>query len=428
MGRALLFLLIFASAASLLVAPWITGLAYVANSLLQPQYIWYWIFQDIPIFRITAGLAIIGLMFTLAQKKASLEIYKNKQNLMILVIWIWMHLSHFLSPYKGSPASVSPEVVLGAFNSILIMYFVLLPLFDGEKALKYLCYTFILVGVYYIYWANSAYLNQEWHRFINDRLTGPNHSPYGDGNVLSTLIVMCLPFIILLYFRVNTFIFKATILLIVPLAWHAMVLFGSRASLLASVLSLLPLAYVIRSKSANLLIGLSFLLFMGYQGALLVDRATSTVSENQEAAEKPINPRLVSWEAGLKLIPEYPLFGAGVQMFEAATRDHFPGMTPHVAHNTFINFAANTGLLTGLLFLGLIYIACKRLRYARKFNGSLNDVSYYALTSSSISLIGFFICSIFLDLIIYEPFYIMLIINLVSFNKMGESQAIKRSR
>jgi O-antigen ligase len=77
--------------------------------------------------------------------------------------------------------------------------------------------------------------------------------------------------------------------------------------------------------------------------------------------EKPINPRLISWEAGLKLIPKYPILGAGVQKFEAATRAHFPGMTPHVAHNTFLNFSVNAGLPTGLLFLSLIYIGWKRL-------------------------------------------------------------------
>ncbi|EHJ05139.1 O-antigen ligase family protein [Marinobacter manganoxydans] len=418
MGRLLLYVLIFGAGASLLFAPWIAGLAYVANSLLQPQYIWHWIFHGIPIFRITAGLAILGLLFSIAQKKANLVVYKDKQNFIILIIWAWMHLSHYFSPYKGMPASVSPELVLSTFNSIVIMYFVMIPLFVNEKALKYLCYTFVAVGIYYVYWANSAYINQEWHKFFNNRLVGPSQSPYQDANVLSTLIVMCLPFIILLFFRVKSPIQKAGIILVVPLAWHAMVLFSSRAALLASLISFLPLAYVLRSRKANIVIAMSFILFLFYQGSMLLDRATGTLESATVNAEEPINPRLVSWEAGLKLIPEYPIFGAGVQMFEAATSNHFPGKTPHVAHNTFINFAANTGLITGVLFLTLIYLAFSRLRFARKKKLSLNDNCVFALTASSISIIGFFICSIFLDLIIYEPFYIALIINLISYNNL----------
>lgn len=201
MGRLLLFTLLLVTAFSLLIAPWVSGIAYVINSLWQPQYIWPWIFQDLPIFRITAGLAIIALFLALAQNLADVKIYQDKQNLMILVIWVWMHLSHFLSPFQGEVVSVPPGTLLSTFDSIMIMYFVLLPLLYNEKSLRYLCYAFILSGSYYIYWANSAYLNEEWYRFVNNRLTGPPLSPYQDANVLSTLIVMSLPFIILLFFR-----------------------------------------------------------------------------------------------------------------------------------------------------------------------------------------------------------------------------------
>lgn len=414
MAQLLLYILIIITSASLLFAPWITGLAYVANSLLQPQYIWFWIFEGLPIYRITAGLAILALILGVVQKKIDLGIYKHKQNLIIFSIWILMHLSHLFSPYKGAPASVSPELVLDTLNSIMIMYFVLLPLCQSERALRYLCYVFIFVGAYYTYWANSAYLNQEWYRFINDRLTGPRGSPYRDANVLSTLIVMCLPFVTLLYFRTEKLIIKVAVLLAVPLAWHAMILFSSRAALLASIFTMLPLAYIIRSKKANVVIGLAFLLFLGYQGAMLVERASGTVETARVETDKPINPRLVSWEAGLRLIPKYPILGVGVQKFEAAAEYHFPGMTPHVAHNTFINFAANAGLLTGILFLALIITAWSRVRRARIQEISLKNHDYYALCASSTSLIGFFVCSIFLDLIIYEPLYMALIINLIS--------------
>jgi O-antigen ligase len=414
MGRFLLFTLIIGAGFSLLFAPWIAGLAYVLNSLLQPQYIWFWIFEGIPIFRITAGLAILGSIFALSQKKADSEIYRDRQNLIILIIWFWMHLSHLLSSFKGVPVSVSPELVLGNINSIFIMYFVLLPLLNSEKALKYLCYGFIFVGSYYVYWANSAYINQEWYRFSNGRLKGPHGSPYRDENALSTLIVMSLPFIILLFFRVKNTVFKGLILLSVPMAWHAIVLFSSRSALLASVVSLLLMASVIKSKKVNILIASSFVIFMVYQGSLLIGRTTETIESSRVETNEPINPRLISWEAGLRLIPEYPIFGAGVQMFEAATRYHFPGMTPHVAHNTFINFSANTGVLTGIMFLLLIYIPWRRLKEARKISGSFDNMYYYGVVASSISLISFFVCSIFLDLIIFEPFYIVLIINLIA--------------
>lgn len=422
MSRLILFVLILIAGFSIFFAPWIAGLAYVINSLLQPQYLWPWVFQGIPIFRVTAALAIIGFLFVVAKDSKTTKIYKNKQNFFLAFIWGWMHLSNFLSPFKGAPVSVPPETVLGTLNSIMVMYFVLLPLLNNQKALKYICLTFILVGAYYVYWANSIYLNQEWHRFVNNRLTGPSLSPYRDANALSTLIVMTLPFVIFLYFKVEKKISKIAIIIFIPLAWHSIVLFSSRAALLASVFSLVLVAYVIKSKKINIVLSVSFIIFLTYQGSLLISRTADTVEEARVNAEQPINPRLISWEAGLRLIPEYPFFGAGVQMFEAATRQHFPGMTPHVAHNTFINFSANTGLISGLMFLGLIYISWCRLRFAINLNRSLHELSYYATISSSVSLLVFFVSSLFLDLIIFEPFYIVLIINLISWNLLQNEQ------
>lgn len=420
MGRTLLFILIFVTGICLFLAPWITGLAYVSNSLLQPQYIWHWIFEGIPIFKITAGIAIAGFLVYWAQGNVNFQVYKNTQNKFLVVIWVWMHLSQYFSSFKGVTVSVPPALVLDILDSIMIMYFIILGLCQKEIALKYLCYAFILVGLYYTYWANSAYLNQEWYRFVNDRLVGPSGSPYHDENVMSTLIVMCVPFIIFMYFRVKHKLLKVLIVAMVPLAWHAIILFSSRTALLASVVSLLAIAFVIRSSKVNISLGVFFTLFMAYQGAMLLERTSETIERSKSYSVEPVNPRLVSWEVGLKLIPIYPVFGAGVQMYEAAAATHFPGKTPNVAHNTFLNFAVNAGLLTGLMFLGLIWLAWSRLKEARRWGGSFQDLDYYALVSSSTSLIGFFVCSMFLDLIIFEPFYIVLIINLVSYLRVSE--------
>lgn len=418
MGRVLLLLLIVGIFFSIFTAPWIAGIAYVVNSLIQPQYLWGWVFSGIPIYKITAGLAILAFIFLAGRQKDIFNIYKDKQNFIILSIWILMHLSHVFSSFKGAPASVSPDIVLDTINSILIMYFILIGLLQNEKATQWLCTAFVLTGLYYAYWANSAYLNQEWYRFQNDRLVGPILSPYSDGNVLSTLLVMCLPFLLLGVFRVKSNLIKVLLIISIPFIWHALVLFGSRAALLSSVVILIPLAYIIKSKKINFVIGLSFSIFLVYQGSLIVNRTSETIESASAQGEEPINPRLVSWEAALRLIPEYPIFGAGVQMFEAASRAHFPGMTPHVAHNTFLNFSANTGIITGILFLSLIFTAYKRLLLFRKHNLGLENIYAYALAASSISLLSFFVSSMFLDLIIFEPFYIVLIINIISSHKI----------
>jgi len=420
MARLLLLILIFFCIASLFFNPWVAGVAYVFNSLLQPQYLWPWAFEGVPIYKITAGLAILGTTFILAKEKGKSAVFREPQNFCLVAIWLLMHLSHFFSPFEGAIVSVSPEIVLSTMNSIVVMYFVLLPLCSNEKAIKYLCYTFIFVGLYYIYWSNIAYINEEWHKFSNNRLKGPLRSPYSDGNVLSVLIVMALPFISFMYLRFRNKWMKLSVIVIIPLAWHSIILFSSRGALLASVVTMALIAYLMNSKKLNLVLVASFFIFLLHQGATILERTTETIERAKFQEEEPINPRLVSWEVGFRLIPKYPVLGVGVQQFETASNSHFPGMSSHVAHNTFLNFSVNSGLFSGIFFLTIIFISLKRLIYCKKIRLDFDDASNYVLASSSIGIVGFFICSIFLDLIIFEPFYILMVLNLLSWRSVSQ--------
>ena len=420
MGKVFLVFLIFCVTLATFINPWVAGLAYSFNSLLQPHYLWHWVFEGIPIFKITAVLSLVAFCIQASRSGADFTVYRNKQTFLIISLLVWMHFSNLFSSFPGSSASVSPQTVLDTMNAIVLMYLVLVFLFNNDVGLKHISHIFLFSFLYYVYWANSAYFNQEWFRFVNNRLVGPSMSPYNDANVLSTLIVMGLPFLMLFFFRTKKILVKVAVLLVVPFAWHALILFSSRAALLASAISIIVFSFVIKSKSAKLLTGLAFLIFIIYQGSLLIERTTSTIEHARVQQEEPVNPRLVSWTAALKLIPIYPVFGVGVQMFEAATDYHFPGMTPHVAHNTFLNFSANSGLPSGIMFSLLLVIPMLRFKQILKTSYDLSDVGYYTFFSSSISIIGFAICSIFLDLIVFEPFYFALMINLLSWRHISE--------
>jgi hypothetical protein len=84
-----------------------------------------------------------------------------------------------------------------------------------------------------------------------------------------------------------------------------------------------------------------------------------------------------------------------------------------VAHNTFVQFAAEDGLFAGLMYLllclGVFSSYLKQLRIGREqsvdpFIVSLNE----AITAS---LGGFFVCSMFLDLATFEMFYYLLVLD-----------------
>ena len=143
MAKFFLFFILVTTGISVFFAPWLTALSYVLNSLVQPQYLWPWVFEGVPIYKITAGLTIIAFLFFVSQNRYTLAIYKERQNLSLLFLWALMHLSNLLSPYNGAQASVPPNIVLSTLNSIVLMYFIMLPIFRSDIAIKYLCYLFV---------------------------------------------------------------------------------------------------------------------------------------------------------------------------------------------------------------------------------------------------------------------------------------------
>ncbi len=391
-------------------SPWLTAISYSTVSVMQPQYIWFWAFEGFPIFKITAGLSIIAWCISISQGKVNWKVYKSGQFFAVTIIMIMMHLSDFFTPFKDYSSQTSSDLVIGIMFTIWIMYAITLGLLNDEAALKYFAIVMIFIGAYYTYWANDHYLSGNWSMFRQGRLEGVPRSPYGDGNTLSIVLIISLPFIM---FGIQFFkhkMVKALLILLIPLLWHALILFASRGAFLSAICITGFVALIVKSKSLNILLTVGFVAVLAWQGGTMMQRSTSTVSAAAaKNSEEPLNPRLASWQTGIELIKMHPLFGVGPQRFQHATRVYFPDKIAHVAHNAFLNFSANTGLLTGLMYLLLFYYSFKQYKYVARVV-EFHSIFGYINRACGGSLIGFFVGAIFLDLIIFEPFYFILVL------------------
>ncbi len=432
-------------------------------------------FSFMSLSKMLAILSILGWMKLLVTKKIDISIYKNKQSFSILIMWGLMHISDILSPFQVYFAGVRAEIVLSTFNTIVIMYFIGLGILSNvdqyKKAFLGMAIMFAYITVYYVYWANDLYLNNRWDMFQNGRLISPRGTSIGDQNALSALIAMGMPFIFLGYFYIKNFFLKWSCLAVLPLLWHSLFLFGSRGAMLAIVCTTVLCLFLLKpykqpkkaiasrfnnlnehksdientvtesnqalsleeiKKNADLQIQkdnaknrfkslklFKILIIIGLVGAIatqggaMLNRSSNTLSEAQSAdREKPLNPRLVSWQVGRQLILKYPILGAGPQRFQMASDRLFPGKSVHVAHNTFLNFSANTGLPVGLLFLFLFWLNYKNYKYCRTSGIEKYPLLEYVNIACTASLVAYFISAVFLDLIIFEAFYFILLFNL----------------
>ena len=389
--------------------------AYFLMSIMAPQFIWFWVFDGVRAFKIAAGTAILVFMWQALNKKLDFSVYRYSQNILLVIFWIMFNLSDYFSPIGTFRSATSSILVLDIFNTIFIMYFISLPLITTERQLRVLALLFAGLILYYVYWSNTQYFDWNMRQFNQGRLMGPFNSPYQDENKFGMLFVTGMPFLLFGVFYFKSLIMRGIFGLGLLFLWHSIILTSSRGALLAIVVATLVSYLLIKSRVMGAMLVCGLIAAVIYQGGQLLSRTTDTLetSKNQ-SQEELVDPRVQSWGTGFNLIKKYPLLGVGVQRFQEATRVFYPERPAYVAHNTFLNFAANTGLINGMIYLSLYWLQFKRFRRIRKSEVEANSTMSYINNSTMVALTGFYVGSMFLDLIIYEPLYFLLMLGLLT--------------
>ncbi len=421
MGTIFLYILLCAICLASLTRPWVGAIGYYVYALLSPQSIWFWIFNDLNVSKMLAVATLLGFCFSALQGKINYSNIRHRQNYSLMIIWGMIHVSNMLTPFPNFSAGIPVTSVLSTLNTVMILYFVSQFLFTTQKQLTYLFYALLATGIYYVYWANRSYLTGEmWLYSTTGRLRGPMGSIYEDENAFALIFVISMPLILFYALGLKNKLYKVALLCVIPLLWHAVFLTGSRGALIAMAASLLYSQTLIKSKTFNVTIICGLIAALIYQGGELLNRTEGTMEKSASSSEEPLDPRLLSWEAGIKMIRDYPIFGVGTEKFQAAYPRYMDGKT-HVAHNTFFQFAANNGLLTGILYFYLFFSAAKTHKKV-KSKVNPNSIEQVINDGSMASLVGFLFLSIFLDLMIFESFYYLLLISIIKDNLVTSIQ------
>jgi len=381
---------------------------------MAPQFIWFWIFDGVNAFTIVAGTAIVVFMWQTLNKKLDFSIYRHKQNLFLVIFWIMFNLSDYFSPIGVFRTATSSELVLYIFNIIILMYFISLPLIATERALRVLALLFAGLILYYVYWSNIQYFELNMRQFNQGRLMGPLKSPYSDENKFAMLFVTGMPFLLFGIFYFKSLIMRGLFGLGLLFLWHSIILTGSRGALVAIGLATLTSYLLIKSRVFGVLLVLGLITAVIYQGGQLLTRTTDTIETANTQTETAVDPRVQSWKTGIGIVMRYPILGVGVQRFQEATRIFYPSRPAYVAHNTFLNFAANSGLLNGIIYLSFYWLQFKRFRRIRKSEVDPKSTMSYINNSTMVALTGFYVGSMFLDLVIFEPFYFLLLLGVLT--------------
>ncbi|WP_244086120.1 O-antigen ligase family protein [Desulforhabdus sp. TSK] len=415
----LLVISVLTTVFSTLLRPWIGIIAYYFLAILGPQYIWWWTFDGLRVSLWVAIATFGGITFALVKHGLDFTFFRTRLNFWLFVLWLNINISYFLGPYVSQFAAsgLSPEQVYSVTNNIFLFYFCSTLVINGPKSLRYLAFVFVIASLYLIFWANNQYFTQNWSQFNMGRLMGPHRldgsSIYGDENAFAMLFVTAIPFIYYLGLAIPKVIYRYLVWLAIPFGWHAVFLTGSRGGLIGLLITVFIVVIQSKRKLLALPLILAFIIAYQWQGGSIMKQRGQMIADYQ--GESSAEMRVTAWSAGLKMIASHPITGVGIGSFITAL-PHFSDTTPRVAHNTFIQFTAESGLGAGfayLMILGSFLNNCRQIRNCCKNNKHHAEIPIIHLlnAASTVSFIGLITCSIFLSLNIYEIFFFLLIFN-----------------
>lgn len=420
MGKLLLAVLIIGFGLSAIKRPWIGIVSYYLLAILGPQYIWWWIFDGLRVSFIIAICTFAGFTLKFLRKELDYDLLKTRLNYWILLLWFSIGVSYFWGPYVDQFAyrGLNPSQLFSMTNNICSFYFISVLLINDLKKLRYLGYVLVITILYMIYWANFQYLSQNWNMFTQGRLSGPRDvlgaAIYRDENAFGMLFVTCLPFLYYVSFELQNRWKRYLLMCAIPLGWHAIFLTGSRGALLG--LGVITAFTALKSNKKYLVIPfLLVLLLVAFQlqGGNTMKQRSDMISDYE--GDRSATDRITAWKGGLNMVIAHPITGVGLGSFVTALPRYIESRNM-VAHNTLVQFAAESGALAGLAYIMIIlcfYSNSRKIKtYCLTHNDSIESEQIKKYNNAStVSFTGLIACSMFLSLNTYEIFFFLLIFN-----------------
>lgn len=419
MGTYFLWFVIISICLFSLSRPWVGVMSYYFLALLGPQYIWWWIFDGIRVSMIVAVFTFIGIISSIVNGKYKYSFVINKNNFFVLTLWIAIVVSYFFGPYvDGNNIShLSPRFVFNTTNTICLFYLFSAIEINTLKKIKVLSALICLAIVILTYWSNFQYFTENWGQFHLGRLEGPSSidgsSIYRDSNNFSMFFVSCLPFLYYFSWELKSIWFRSLLWLIILFALHAIFLTGSRGGLLGIGVVFLSILLFSNRKFLIFILLLFLLLFYQFQAGDVMKERSAQITNID--GEKSAGDRLNAWRGGVLMVIDNPLVGVGVGSFETAISDYIESRNM-VAHNTLLQFTAESGLVAGFSYLFImvlffknsikIFYLCRR----ESSDAELKQIDIFNKASAS-SFLGFVACSMFLSLNTFEFVFVLLLFN-----------------
>lgn len=303
----------------------------------------------------------------------------------------------------GNKTDIAMSPIM-SYLSFLFMFFVTMALIDSIPRLRYVVLS--IIGALAI---ASLYLLREWQKagFREGYRAG---WVTGDANYFGVNAILAL---MLAYYLLRTklpFWQKAFCLGCAGLTALALAASESRGAFIGICVCAVFLFFRTKRKLPFVVAAL----ILGVLFVVLPNSPLKRIIHPQAGAINSTRAHEMLFYAGIKVFAEHPLVGVGLGNFKH-TMD-LMGINAarggYIAHDVYIEYAAEMGILAVLLFLGLLVSTYRSLGKVRKEARRRKDAFFFAVTSGmQTGLIGFCVASLFLSAEYQKTFWIVIFLS-----------------
>jgi O-antigen ligase len=313
----------------------------------------------------------------------------------------------------------------------LILYFIITHLVkDKNQYIGIVWAIIILAAIASTFGLYQHIFNIGRHYFEGRvRITGTETDP----NFFGIQQVLAVPLILSLFYTYKNKAVKIFLLSIFFLVLYTIVFTYSRTAMLALgavlFLSFLrPIFFKRRNFTPLIIMILIFLVLIPFVPTEYWQRAKS-ITNLEDAA---IRSRIGAWRLGLNMVRQNPFRGVGFGVFqyeylkEAIIAPDVSGIyqTAMFAHNSFIELAAEAGLIAFVFFSLIIFSAFKYLKKAQKAFYEKGDfLMLHTTMGLEVSLVAFLIGAFFLSNLWVLSIWIIIPLSVVLKKLTGKEKA-----
>lgn len=334
---------------------------------------------------------LLGCFFNLRKEK--IFIFARENFLMILLLLAFGYSTLF-SVWPGNSYEKIVQMV-----KIFLIAVLTGSLTNSKKRFRQICWVIVFsLGFFAVKGAIFKMLH-------GGRLSGPSDSMIADNNDFALAINMVLPFFLYMGYSAKTRWKKNLFYLMFIFAILAVIYTYSRGGFLGLCAVLLMLILRSRKKLLGIAaMSLGVILFLNFGPQAYLERIKSIKTyEKDESAMG----RIYAWRVAMAMIKERPLTGVGLRNFIQMYPFYDPVHGAKVAHNSYLQLAAETGLVSLSLFLLLLTSAIfklKKIRRKIKFSLSTSWIHNYS-RMIEIGLMGYMVSAFFLTRYDFDLLY-----------------------